>query len=103
MKKRINLSVLILLLLIAASINCAQADEVHKKDSKGFNTAEFIFDHVSDSYEWHILTVNHHHISIPLPVILYSKTGLHVFLSNKFHYDHGVYKVSGLRLKENLR
>ncbi|HDP75856.1 MAG TPA: ATP synthase F0 subunit A [Bacteroidales bacterium] len=66
---------------------------MHKSDSQGFNTAEFIFDHVSDSYEWHILTFNHHHISISLPVILYSKkTGLHVFLSNKFHHEHGVYR-----------
>lgn len=93
MKNRINLQVLVLLLLFAAGINCAQADEVHNNKSKEFNTAEFIFDHVSDSYEWHILSVNNHHVSIPLPVILYSKkTGLHVFLSNKFHHEHGVYK-----------
>lgn len=93
MKNRNKLPVLVLLLQFAASINCAQADEVHNNKSKEFNTAEFIFDHVSDSYEWHILTVNHHHVSIPLPVILFSqKTGLHVFLSNKFHHEQGVYK-----------
>lgn len=98
MKKTINLSVLILLLFFAASINCVQADEMHKNDSKGFNTAEFIFDHVSDSYEWHIVTVNHHHVSIPLPIILYSKkSGFHLFLSNKFHHNDGVYK--GFRIE----
>ncbi|MGE0078374.1 MAG: F0F1 ATP synthase subunit A [Bacteroidales bacterium] len=51
-----------------------------------FNPTEFIFDHIGDSFEWHVLTINHHHYSIPLPVILYSKnSGLHVFLSSKFH------------------
>ena len=44
-------------------------------------------DHVSDAYEWHILTAGHTQISVPLPIILYSKnSGWHVFLSSRFHH-----------------
>jgi len=93
-KARVRLSILITFMLLAAGKTDVQANEEHKKsDSKPFNTADFIFEHVGDAYEWHILTFNHHHVSIPLPVILYSKnSGLHVFLSNKFHNQGGIYK-----------
>jgi F-type H+-transporting ATPase subunit a len=48
---------------------------------------EIIFDHIRDTYWWHITTINEHHISIYLPVILYSSnSGLHIFLSS--HIDH---------------
>ena len=65
-------------------------NESHAKEK--FNTTEFIFEHIGDSFEWHILTVNHHHISIPLPIILYSKAkGFNIFLSNKFHNPNHEY------------
>lgn len=45
---------------------------------------EIIFDHICDSYEWHITSYGNHHISIPLPVILYSQeSGWHIFLSSR--------------------
>lgn len=55
-----------------------------------FNADEVIMDHVLDSHEWHILTTKAgHHVSVPLPVILYSKhSGLHVFMSSKM--AHGL-------------
>lgn len=47
---------------------------------------EIVLGHMSDAYEWHVTTWGHHHISIPLPVIVYSEhTGWHVFLSSKFN------------------
>lgn len=66
----------------------------HESDAHGsgeeFNAAEVILDHVKDSHEWHIITTRDgHHISIPLPVILYSKhSGMHVFMSNKLAHGH---------------
>ena len=46
--------------------------------------AEFLFGHVGDSYDWHITTIRGHHISIPLPVIVFGKiNGPAVFMSNK--------------------
>jgi F-type H+-transporting ATPase subunit a len=52
-----------------------------------FDASSFILDHVADSHEWHLWTVNgadghEKNIFIPLPVILYSKqNGLDIFLS----------------------
>ncbi|MGF7140277.1 F0F1 ATP synthase subunit A [Roseimarinus sediminis] len=52
-----------------------------------FNTVDFIFGHVNDSYEWHFFSVGDKHYSVPLPVILYSKhSGWHFFSSAKFHH-----------------
>ena len=49
---------------------------------------EYLFGHVGDSYEWHITTVKGHPVSIPLPVIVRSKTsGWHVFSSK--HLEEG--------------
>jgi len=55
-----------------------------------FNATEYILDHVSDSHDWHILTTKDgHHVSVPLPVILYSKhSGLHAFSSKKIAHRH---------------
>ena len=51
-----------------------------------------ILDHLADSYEWHIWGDGDKHISIYLPVILYSKTsGWQLFLSSKFNSEHGTY------------
>jgi F-type H+-transporting ATPase subunit a len=55
-----------------------------------FNATEYILEHVSDSHEWHILTKKDgHHVSVPLPVILYSKhSGLHIFSSKRIAHGH---------------
>ena len=65
------------------------SESLHEK----FNPGNFIFNHVGDSYEWHIIDLGNTDISIPLPVILISKDkGLVVFMSSKFHHEHDVYK-----------
>lgn len=52
-----------------------------------------ILDHLADSYDWHITTINEKHISISLPVIVKGKeSGWHVFSSSKFHHGHEAYK-----------
>ncbi len=60
----------------------------------GLDMDSYLFGHVGDSYEWHITTINGHHVSIPLPVILYSRnSGFHCFSSKHLaHGDHGEYK-----------
>ena len=52
-----------------------------------------VFEHLQDSYEWHIVTIGDHDITIHLPVIVHSKeTGWHLFSSSKLEagYD-GLY------------
>ena len=52
---------------------------------------EYLFGHVGDSYEWHITTVKGRPVSIPLPVIVHSKTsGWHVFSSK--HLEEGTHE-----------
>ncbi len=98
MKNLLHKLLFTILLLGTASIAFAnyqeqgekKADE--KKVNSKFNPGEFIMDHISDSYEWHVITVKGHHYSVPLPVIVYSeKTGWNVFLSSEFHH-HAEYK-----------
>ena len=51
-------------------------------EESSFNMNAYLFGHVTDSYEWHITTVNDHPVSIYLPVIVHSKTtGWHLFSS----------------------
>ncbi len=64
-----------------------------------FDAGKFVIEHVSDAYDWHILTWKNKHVSIPLPIILYSShPELHggkkffVFMSSKFHHGHSDYK-----------
>ena len=64
------------------------------------NVTELILDHLADSYEWHIATFGHTHISIPLPVIVKGKnSGWHIFSSARFKHGHAEYK--GFYLSKN--
>ena len=53
---------------------------------------EYLYGHVRDAYDWHITTIKGHHVSIPLPVIVISKTGggAHIFSSK--HLEEGEYQ-----------
>ena len=54
---------------------------------------EIVFGHIGDSYEWHITTWGKTHITIPLPIIVYSgSTGWHVFLSSRLEENGGTYE-----------
>lgn len=80
------LKILLVLLLGFVSVN-TNASEA-KQTNEPLNVREFILDHVADAYEWHITTINHKHISVPLPVILYStNSGWHMFMSSVFHHE----------------
>ncbi len=79
-----------------------QYELVNQKDSIGYDEhsksekfipGDFIMHHIADAYEWHILDKGDFHLSIPLPVIVYSeKSGLNIFMSSKFHHGHESYK-----------
>ena len=66
------------------------AHQVEGSHDEEFNASEYIMEHVKDSHEWHILTKKDgHHVSVFLPVILYSKhSGLHAFSSRKIAHGH---------------
>ncbi|MEE4197749.1 MAG: F0F1 ATP synthase subunit A [Bacteroidales bacterium] len=100
-------SILFLLFIAFASDNLFAADHLSSADTlssagqaeekKEFDTGEFIFSHIQDDYGWHLFTYNHHHVSIPLPVILYSKRqGWNIFFSHQVahHQTHNGFKIA---------
>ncbi len=74
-----------------------------------FNATKVIMEHISDSHDWHILTTKKgKHVSVPLPVILYSKeAGLKMFMSAKIahhhHHDGFQYGEGMVRKKTNKK
>ncbi len=80
------------------------APVVHEEQNK-FDANKVIFDHVLDAHEFHFLSYkgsdgHEHHVTIPLPVILYSpQKGFSVFMSSAFH--HGEHEVDGYKLVGN--
>ncbi|HBL74894.1 MAG: ATP synthase F0 subunit A [Bacteroidetes bacterium GWF2_42_66] len=84
-------------LLLLFSVQNTFAEEnhepAHAASNEKFNAGNFIFDHISDSHYWHIITWKGKDVALPLPVILYSSnSGLSVFMSGKFHHGHSDYK-----------
>ena len=79
-------------MLIAAAFYQPQDDvralshSHNNSETAEIDVKKLIFEHVKDSYEWHITTWGSKHISIYLPVILYSeRTGWVAFSSSVFH------------------
>lgn len=82
---KILLFVLLAVFIPVMSVS-ANEPEQKKEEKKELDVREFILEHVSDSYVWHITKIGEHEIAIPLPVILYSQTsGWHTFMSSVFH------------------
>lgn len=68
----------------------------HPKKEK-FNVKEVIFGHVKDAHDWHVISIGELHVTMPLPVIIYSKTrGFSSFSSSAFHHGHDAH--DGYRL-----
>jgi F-type H+-transporting ATPase subunit a len=100
-------------LIVCSSILFAQHEDEHANShaadthsEESFEAGKFIIEHVSDTYDWHITSFGDKHISVPLPVILYSKNpelhdgkSFHVFMSSKFHHGHADYK--GFRISHS--
>jgi len=71
------------------------ADDTHGHETMEeaeFNAGKTIVEHITDSHDWHILSVGNTHVSIPLPVLLIYEGKLYTFLSSKFHHGHNSYK-----------
>lgn len=68
------------------------------RSSADVDVAELVLGHIADSYGWHLTTWKGEHITIPLPCIVHSSTGWHVFMSSQIEHGH-VYE--GMFLSEN--
>ncbi|MDR0894139.1 MAG: F0F1 ATP synthase subunit A [Prevotellaceae bacterium] len=96
MKRKHNLFALLMLTLLTGFALSARAADTPpaEADQKGsVDVREIIFGHIGDAYEWHITTLYNTPISIPLPVIVYSRqTGWHLFLSSRLKEHNGTYE-----------
>ena len=80
---------LTMLLYMMGACLPVHASSGHVDESEPVNIKEIIFDHIGDAYEWHVATIGDKHISIPLPVIVYSQEkGLNAFLSSHLHHGY---------------
>ncbi|HRH34576.1 MAG TPA: F0F1 ATP synthase subunit A [Catalimonadaceae bacterium] len=68
-------------LLVSLTLGfAAKADDHEAHSENKFDISTLIFHHISDSHEWHFATIGHTHLSINLPVILWSADrGIEVF------------------------
>ncbi len=77
-RKLLALSVLFSAILLSFSNPTFAAGSKEDKTS-------FIMHHVKDSHEWHFATFGHTHVTLPLPIIVYSgDRGLEIFMSTDF-------------------
>jgi F-type H+-transporting ATPase subunit a len=86
---------ILLIILFSVFLFCPylKAEEDSPLEDIKFNPGAFIFDHIGDSYEWHLFNIGSSHYSVPLPVILFSREkGLDIFMSNKFNHGHDSYR-----------
>lgn len=78
---------IMLMLLLLPCSGAVAASSHDSGEAQAVDVKKIIFDHVKDSYEWHITTVGDTHLTLPLPIILYSsRTGWVVFSSSVFHH-----------------
>lgn len=87
-------------------LNAQQADSLSvaaaaPSEEEEVNVSELVFGHIGDAYEWHIATLGGKEWSIPLPVIVHSSTGWHVFSSS--HLKEGNMKDCILLLKARTK
>lgn len=75
-----------------ASDHTEEVTVEHAQEEK-FKPTDVIFEHISDSHDWHLWGEHEHAVSIPLPIIIYSDKGLDVFMSSAFH--HGTHPYHG--------
>ncbi len=106
MNRFINILLSLFIVLFFSSVTpsiAAENDVHHEAVSIGghvtenatkdeFNAGDMIIEHIIDAHEWHIASIGHTHISVPLPVILLDNGKLVAFMSNKLHHGNAAYK-----------
>ena len=76
---------LIFFVIFSANIFANPADK--SDENKEFDVNEMIMHHIKDAHEFHIMDIDGHAVSFPLPIILWTDNGLVTFLSSEFNHD----------------
>ena len=70
-------------LLCMALMLLAMMPEMKAED---FSAKEVVLEHIKDSHDWHVWGEGENAIVIPLPIIVNSSSGWHVFCSSQFEH-----------------
>ncbi len=93
--KSLLVAVFSIIMVLFFTVCRAQPEE--KKEPVKLDPAKIIMEHVSDGHEFHFATIGGHHVTLPLPVIVYTQArGFTVFMSSAF--EHGNITHEGLLL-----
>ena len=73
----------------------AQTHDSHSENTRettpvkeeAYDPIPVIMHHISDAHEWHFWGEGENSVTLPLPVILWTKEGLVTFMSSEFHHD----------------
>lgn len=71
-----------------------------KQEKEEVDMKKLIFGHISDAYDWHITTIDGHHISIPLLCIVKGQNGWNLFCSSKLGHEGHYTEYNGYRIAE---
>ena len=96
--------IIILAAIMALAVPQRLAASGHGEGEE-FSPKEMVMEHLADSYEWHITTIKDRDIVVPLPVIVRSSTGWHVFSSNKICHGgtyEGMYIATEGKYKDKI-
>lgn len=86
------LQIAVLSLVLFSFPTYLSAQENHEDKFSASDASKIILEHVGDAHEFHFFNVGETHVTIPLPVILYSpERGLSTFMSSEFHHGEGLY------------
>ena len=89
-----SVSIAVAVLVFTSGLSAQHDDHTNKKGSETwqeevqkeeFKAGDLIIEHISDAYEWHIITIGHTHVTVPLPVMLYDEGKFHFFMSSERH------------------
>ena len=77
-------------ILLTALMWILPARASHPQESGKVDAKEIVFHHIQDAYEWHITSWGDRHITLSLPIIVYSnETGWHAFSSSHLLHAEG--------------
>lgn len=101
--KKAKLVAAILALFISFTMPTFATEGTHSEtqEKKEVDMKKLIFGHIGDAYDWHITTIDGHHISIPLLCIVKGQNGWDVFCSSKLGHEGHYTEYNGYRIAED--
>ena len=79
-------AIFLMVFMIIRPQSATASDDSHGEHKEPLNAGKLIVDHIMDAHSIHFFG----HVSMPLPVILYTDKGIDIFMAGKLMDDHHV-------------